>query len=283
MKTIGILSKPQLSNIESDLSKLVNWLKERGNEVLLDLHLGESLPDTDSTSRSRIAMEADFLIVLGGDGTMLGAARLVEQRSLPILGVNMGGLGFLTETTIDDIYESLEKVFAGAYYLDKRLMLEVGIYHQGKRMSEATVLNDVVIAKGHLARMISTQISIDKTFMTNIRGDGLIIATPTGSTAYSLSAGGPILDPSLEVLLINPICPHTLTHRPFLTPSKGSIEVALTSHNKAVATLDGQIGIEMNPGDTVEICASDHRAQLIRFPDRSYYDVLRNKLRWGDG
>ena len=283
MNTIGILSKPHLSNIESDLTQLVKWLKDRGKEVLLDLHLGETLPDSDSTSRTRIAKEADLLIVLGGDGTMLGAARLVEPRSLPILGVNMGGLGFLTETTIDDLYGSLEKVFAGAYHLDQRLMLQVVIYHQGKRMSEATVLNDVVIAKGHLARMISTQISINKTFMTNIRGDGLIIATPTGSTAYSLSAGGPILDPSLDVLLINPICPHTLSHRPFLTPSKGSIEVALASHTKAVATLDGQIGIEMNPGDTVEICASEHRAQLIRFPDRSYYDVLRNKLKWGDG
>jgi len=283
VNTIGILSKPHLSHIESDLTPLVKWLKDRGKEVLLDLHLGETLPDSDYTSRTLIAKEADLLIVLGGDGTMLGAARLVEQRSLPILGVNMGGLGFLTETTIDDLYGSLEKVFAGEYRLDQRLMLQVGIYHQGKRMSEATVLNDVVIAKGHLARMISTQISINKTFMTNIQGDGLIIATPTGSTAYSLSAGGPILDPSLEVLLINPICPHTLSHRPFLTPSKVSIEVALTSHNKAVATLDGQIGIEMNPGDMVEICASEHRAQLIRFPDRSYYDVLRNKLKWGDG
>ncbi len=283
MNTIGILSKPQLSNIEYDLTQLVKWLKDRGKEVLLDLHLGETLPDSDPTSRTRIANEADLLIVLGGDGTMLGAARLVEQRSLPILGVNMGGLGFLTETTIDDIYGSLEKVFAKDYHLDQRLMLQVGIYHEGKRMSEATVLNDVVIAKGHLARMISTQISINKTFMTNIRGDGLIIATPTGSTAYSLSAGGPILDPSLDVLLINPICPHTLSHRPFLAPSQVSIEVALTSHTKAVATLDGQIGIEMNPGDTVEICASEHRAQLIRFPDRSYYDVLRNKLKWGDG
>ncbi len=283
MKTIGILSKPQLSNIESDLTQLVKWLKDRGKEVLLDLHLGENLPDSDPTSRTRIANEADLLIVLGGDGTMLGAARLVEQRSLPILGVNMGGLGFLTETTVDDLYSSLEKVFVGAYHLDQRLMLQVGIFHQGRRMSEATALNDVVIAKGHLARMISTQISINKTFMTNIRGDGLIIATPTGSTAYSLSAGGPILDPSLEVLLINPICPHTLTHRPFLTPSQGSIEVALTSNNKAMATLDGQIGIEMNPGDTVQICASEHRTQLIRFPGRSYYDVLRNKLKWGDG
>jgi NAD+ kinase len=283
LNTIGILSKPDLSNITPDLTQLVKWLKDRGKEVLLDLHLGETLPDTDYSSRTLIAKEADLLIVLGGDGTMLGAARLVEQRSLPILGVNMGGLGFLTETTIDELYGSLEKVFAGEYCLDQRLMLQVGIYHQGKRMSEATALNDVVIAKGHLARMISTQISINKTFMTNIRGDGLIIATPTGSTAYSLSAGGPILDPSLEVLLINPICPHTLSHRPFLTPSKVSIEVALTSHNKAVATLDGQIAIEMNPGDTVEICTSEHRAQLIRFPDRSYYDVLRNKLKWGDG
>ena len=283
MNTIGILSKPQLSNISANLSQLVKWLKDRGKEVLLDLQLGESLPDTKQTSRALIAQKADLLIVLGGDGTMLGAARLVEQRSLPILGVNMGGLGFLTETTIDDLYGSLEKVFAGAYLLDQRLMLRVGIYHQGKRMSEATVLNDIVIAKGHLARMISTQISINKTFMTNIRGDGLIISTPTGSTAYSLSAGGPILDPSLDALLINPICPHTLSHRPFLSPSEYPIEVVLTSQQKAVATLDGQIGIEMNPGDTVEICASEHRAQLIRFPDRSYYDVLRTKLKWGDG
>ena len=232
--------------------------------MLLDLPLGENLTGSAHTSRPLMAKEADLLIVLGGDGTMLGAARLMEHRSLPILGVNMGGLGFLTETTVEDLYGSLEKVFAGEYRLDQRLMLQVGIHHQGKRMSEATVLNDVVIAKGPLARMISTQVSINKTFMTNIRGDGVIVATPTGSTAYSLSAGGPILDPSLEVLLINPICPHTLSHRPFLTPSQGSVEVALTSHQKAMVTLDGQIGIEMNPGDTVEICASEHRAQLIR-------------------
>ena len=283
MNTIGILSKPHLSNIQSDLNQLLQWLKDREKKVLLDLPVSESLPDVVQSTRTQIAQEADLLISLGGDGTMLGAARLVEHRSLPILGVNMGGLGFLTETTIDDLYVSLEKVFAGDYRLDQRLMLQVGLYHQGKRMSEATVLNDVVIAKGPLARMISTQISINQTFMTNIRGDGLIIATPTGSTAYSLSAGGPILDPSLEVLLINPVCPHTLSHRPFLTPSQGSIEVALTNHQKAMVTLDGQIGLEMNPGDTVEIQASEHRAQLIRFPGRSNYDVLRNKLRWGDG
>lgn len=283
MKKIGILSKPHPSDIQSVLTTLVDWLTDRDKEVLLDPPLKKIGKDADYPSRALIAKEADLLIVLGGDGTMLSAARLVEHRSLPILGVNMGGLGFLTETTVDHLYDSLEKVFAGEYLLDQRLMLRVDIHHQGKRMTEATVLNDVVITKGHLARMISTKVSINKTFMTNLRGDGLIIATPTGSTAYSLSASGPILDPSLEVLLINPICPHTLSHRPFLAPSHVSIEVALTSHQKAMVTLDGQIGIEMNPGDSAEICASEHRAQLIRFPGRSYYDVLRNKLKWGDG
>ena len=265
------------------LRQLENWLKDKGKEVLLDHHLQKDNTQLTQDHRTRIANHADLLLVFGGDGTMLSAARLVEHRSIPILGVNMGGLGFLTETTVDHLYESLEKVFSGEYLLDQRLMLRAKIHHEGRSLGEATVLNDVVIAKGHLARMISTKVSLNKTFLTNLRGDGLIIATPTGSTAYSLSASGPILDPSLDVLLINPICPHTLSHRPFLAPGHVSVEVALTSHEKAMATFDGQIGIEMNPGDTVEISASEHRAQLIRFPDQSYYEVLRNKLKWGDG
>ena len=283
MTTIGILTKPLAPNVQPVITKLENWLKDKGKEVLLDHHLQKDPTQPTQAHRTRIANQADLLLVFGGDGTMLSAARLVEQRSIPILGVNMGGLGFLTETTVDHLYESLEKVFSGEYLLDQRLMLRARIHHEGRSIGEATVLNDVVIAKGHLARMISTKVSINKTFLTNLRGDGLIIATSTGSTGYSLSASGPILDPSLDVLLINPICPHTLSHRPFLAPSHVSIEVALTSHEKAMATFDGQIGIEMNPGDMVEISASDHRAQLIRFPDRSYYDVLRNKLKWGDG
>ena len=283
MTTIGILTKPQLPNLQPVLTQLVSWLKEHGKKVLLSSSLPKDHDQEGQAQQTLIATEADLLLVLGGDGTMLSAARLVETRSTPILGVNMGGLGFLTETTVDHLYASLEKVFAGEYLLDQRLMLKAQLHHEGKPKGEGTVLNDVVIAKGHLARMISTRVWINNTFMTNLRGDGLIIATPTGSTAYSLSASGPILDPSLDALLINPICPHTLSNRPFLAPGRVSIEVALTSHEKAMMTFDGQIGIEMNSGDTVEIGASQHRAQLIRLPDRSYYDVLRNKLKWGDG
>ena len=283
MTTVGILTKPQSQNIKPVLTELVKWLEDQGQKVIVDFPTTEKPVDPAFSPRTRIAKEADLLLVLGGDGTMLGAARLVEQRSTPILGVNIGGLGFLTETTLDHLYPSLNKVFAGEYVLDKRLMLHARILRQQEQVTMATVLNDVVISKGHLARMILTKVWINKTFMTNLRGDGLIIATPTGSTAYSLSASGPILDPSLEVLIINPICPHTLSNRPFLVPSQVSVEIALRSPGKAMVTFDGQVGVEMNPEDTVEVSASKHRAHLIRFPDRSYYDVLRNKLKWGDG
>ena len=157
---------------------------------------------------------ADVLVVLGGDGTMLNAARLAEERGIPILGVNMGGLGFLTEVSVDQLYPTLLKVFANEYHLDERLMLKTRIDRHGEHVAQATVLNDVVISKGTLARMIEIQISIEGQFVTRLRGDGLIISTPTGSTAYSLSAGGPIINPAVHALILTPVCPHTLTHRP---------------------------------------------------------------------
>ncbi len=214
---------------------------------------------------------------------MLSGARLVEQRGIPILGVNMGGLGFLTEINFDDLPNALEQIFSGAYQLDTRLMLVVRIRRADHIIGTYTALNDVVVSKGHLARMIATTVSVNGAFMTNMQSDGLIVSTPTGSTAYSLSTNGPILDPSLEALLINPICPHTLSHRPFLSPSSVSISIKLTSQEGALATVDGQEGEEIFTGDIVEIHASEHRTQLIRFPGRSYFEVLRTKLRWGDG
>lgn len=281
--TIGILTKPHSPQAQPVLSGLVEWLKHRGKTVLVASSPTGPTEVHDRDTLQALASRAELIIVLGGDGTMLSAARLVEQQSTPILGVNMGGLGFLTETTIDHLYPSLNRVFAGDYFIDERLMLHIGIHRNQSLIHEATVLNDVVVSKGPLARMISTKVEIHTTFMTNIRGDGLIIATPTGSTAYSLSAGGPILDPSLNALILNPICPHTLSHRPFLVPSHVVVEVTLTSQEKAMATFDGQTGVEVHPGDITAIRASDHRAHLIRFPDRSFYDVLRTKLKWGDG
>ncbi len=263
------------------IKQVREWLETHHKTVLLDST--DMPPSPDSPERQHIAREADLLIVLGGDGTMLSGARLVEQRGIPILGVNMGGLGFLTEINFDDLPHALEKVFSGEFRLDARLMLKVQIRRKGDIIGTYSALNDIVVSKGNLARMIATTVSVNNAFMTNMQSDGLIVATPTGSTAYSLSTNGPILDPGLEALLINPICPHTLSHRPFLTPSSVSIAIELTSQDPAKATVDGQEGEEIFPGDVVEIRASEHQTQLIRFPGRSYFEVLRSKLKWGDG
>ncbi len=284
MKTIGILTKPHSDNIRPVLTTIVKWLEDHEKTVILDTPTKEELrTNTKNSQRIQIAQEAELLLVLGGDGTMLHAARLVEKRSVPILGVNIGGLGFLTETTLDRIYDSLTDIFANDYILEKRLMLQATIHRGQEIIGQCPALNDVVVNKSHLARMISTKVLINDTFMTNLRGDGLIIATPTGSTGYSLSANGPILDPSLEVFTVNPLCPHTLSHRPYIAPSHAFISITLTSQENAIATLDGQVGFDIQSGDVVNIQASKHRAHLIRFPGRSYFDVLRNKLKWGDG
>lgn len=284
MKTIGILTKPKFPDVKHILKDLVAWLRERQKEVVLDGKTAALIGEGTNYQKTQIAALSDMVLVLGGDGTMLNAARLVEERNVPILGVNMGGLGFLTEVSVEHLYPTLEKVFAQDYVLEERLMLRARIHRHGEHMAHATVLNDVVVSKGTLARMIEIQISIDGQFVTNLRGDGLIVSTPTGSTAYSLSAGGPIMTPSVQALILTPICPHTLTHRPLLVPSGVAVEVSLTSKDEgAMATFDGQVGVAITQGDTVTVRASDHRTQLIRFPDRTYYDVLRRKLKWGDG
>ncbi|UCH92060.1 MAG: NAD(+)/NADH kinase [Nitrospirota bacterium] len=280
-QTIGILRKPSAPNMRQRVEQVQDWLRIHQKTVLLDSL--DMPPSPSCPERQRIAKQADLLIVLGGDGTMLSGARLVEQRGIPILGVNMGGLGFLTEINFEDLPGALEKIFSGEYQLDARLMLSVQIRRAKQVIGTYSALNDVVVSKGHLVRMISTTVSLNDAFMTNMQSDGLIVSTATGSTAYSLSSNGPILDPGVDALLINPICPHTLSHRPFLAPSTVSISIKLTSQESAMVTVDGQEGEEILRGDIVEIRASEHRTQLIRFPGRSYFEVLRTKLRWGDG
>ena len=282
MTVIGILTKPQFPDIRPLLEELLDWLGRKQKTVLVGSSSGDHFHEGPQQIDQQIAAEADLVLVLGGDGTMLRAARLVEERSVPILGVNLGGLGFLTESTIETIYDSLERIFAREFYVDHRLRLEAHVRHKTGERQEQTALNDAVISKGTSGRMITTSIQVDKQFVTTLRGDGLIIASPTGSTAYSMSAGGPILEPSLETLVLTPISPHTLTHRPLLVPSQVSLEIQLTSHEGGTVTIDGQIGIAMEHEDTLAISASPHRTRLIRFPDRTYYDVLRNKLKWGD-
>ena len=283
-KSIGILTKPKLPEIKRTLQDVIAWLRARNINVILDTTSAALLGEQGGVQKTQLASKADVLLVLGGDGTMLNAARLAGERSIPILGVNLGGLGFLTEVRLENLYPSLERVFANDFVLDERLMLQTHVHRHGETVARGVVLNDVVISKGTLARMIELRISIQGQFVTNLRGDGVIVTTPTGSTAYSLSAGGPIINPAVQSLMVTPICPHTLTHRPLIVPATAEIEVTLTSKDDgAMATLDGQVGVAMIQGDTVEIKISECRTRLIRFPESSYYDVLREKLKWGDG
>lgn len=282
-KSIGILTKPKFPEVKSTLQAVVSWLRERNIDVILDTTSATLLGEKGGIQKTQLAGRADVLLVLGGDGTMLNAARLAGERGIPILGVNMGGLGFLTEVRLEHLYPSLERVFANEFVLDERLMLAIHIHRHGETVAQGVVLNDVVISKGTLARMIELKIEIQGHFVTNLRGDGLIISTPTGSTAYSLSAGGPIINPAVHSLIVTPVCPHTLTHRPIIVPDESEIDVTLTSKDEgAMATLDGQVGVALTQGDTVVIKASESRTKLIRFPETNYFSVLREKLKWGD-
>ena len=283
-KSIGILIKPKFPEVKTTLQAVVSWLRARNIVVILDSTSAALLDESGGLQKTQLANKADVLLILGGDGTILNAARLAGERGIPILGVNMGGLGFLTEVRLEHLYPSLERVFANEYVIDERLMLGTHIHRHGETVAQGLVLNDVVVSKGTLARMIELKISIQGQFVTNLRGDGLIVSTPTGSTAYSLSAGGPIINPAVHSLILTPICPHTLTHRPLIVPDDSVIDVTLTSKDEgAMATLDGQVGVALTQGDSVVVKATDFRTKLIRFPETNYYGVLREKLKWGDG
>jgi len=283
MKRIGIIVKPESPDAQALLQELAPWLRTQGKDPMLDLPTAALAGETASYSTKDIATLADMLVVLGGDGTMLAAARLVEGRPIPILGVNAGGLGFLTAVTREEAFTALERVFSKSFSEEERLMLRARVIRRGEEVMGASALNDAVISKGALSHMVQLEISINGQFVTRLRGDGLIVSTPTGSTAYSMAAGGPILNPSVHALILTPICPHTLTNRPIVVPQDVRLEVVLVSKDQgAAATFDGQVGIALQPGDTVEIRASNSKTRLIRFPDRSYYNMLSNKLKWGE-
>jgi len=283
MKRIGLIVKAESPDAQALLKELVPWLRARGKEPLLDPPTAALAGEATSYPKKDIATLADMLVVLGGDGTMLAAARLVEGRPIPILGVNAGGLGFLTAVTRDEAFTALDHVFARSFTEEERLMLRARIVRRGEEVIAATALNDAVVGKGALSHMVQMEISINGQFVTRLRGDGLIVSTPTGSTAYSMAAGGPILNPSVHALIITPISPHTLTNRPIVIPQDVLVEVVLVSRDQgATATFDGQVGVALQPGDTIEVRASENKTRLIRFPDRSYYDMLSKKLKWGE-
>jgi len=245
---------------------------------------GSALPTpSKALPREQLADQAEILLVLGGDGTLLAAARVAASRCIPVLPINMGSLGFLTSFTVEELYPALEETLAGRSSMSQRVMLQVELIRAGTVLDRQHVLNDAVVNKSALARMIELELSIDGDFVCRYRADGLVLATPTGSTAYSLSAGGPIVHPSVEAFVITPICPHTLTDRPVVIRDSSCIEVKLTGNVESVfLTLDGQKGIPMQSEDCIRLTRSSECLKLIQPPKKSYFEILRNKLKWGE-
>lgn len=283
MKKIGIIAKPHSAAAKNILKKLVPWLKERKKEVFLDKDTAPLIGESSSYSKPEIPKMVDMIIVMGGDGTFLSVARLINDSNVPIFGVNVGGLGFLTEVTREEFFPTLERIFAGDFIIDERLKLITKVYRKGKKIAEYTAVNDIVINKGAMARIIDLDAFVDGKRVTTYKADGLIVSTPTGSTAYSLAAEGPILYPTIRALILNPICPHTLTDRPLVIPDSAKIEITLISKNEAVyLTIDGQVGFDLQYEDRLLVTKSNKRVKMILSPEKNYFEVLRKKLKWGE-
>ncbi len=283
MQRVGIYAKKNHPNAVGFAREVMQWLTARGVEVLLEEDLAGNLGIDRDYSDSQIPERADLIVVLGGDGTLISVARHVGARMTPILGVNLGSLGFLTEITQAETFATLERVLEGNYQLSQRLMLDVVVRRQGEEIARYEVLNDAVINKGALARIIDMAVCVDDVYLTTFKADGLIVATPTGSTAYNLAAGGPIIDPGVGCLVISPICPHMLTNRPLIVSSEAVIRIEVKFQDQhVVLTADGQVGRQLQGGDTVELRQSKNRTLLIKSPSKDYFEVLRTKLRWGE-
>ncbi|MCF6265514.1 MAG: NAD(+)/NADH kinase [Desulfuromusa sp.] len=282
MKKVGIYAKKNHPDAEQIASDICERFKLEKIEVLLEDSLAEQIGQVNGYADEEIPGLVDLVIVLGGDGTLISVARLVGERNVPIVGVNLGRLGFLTEITRDELPEMLERLIADDYQISDRMMLDASIHRDDKVVGEFTVLNDVVINKGALARIIDMETYVDGRHLTSYKADGLIISTPTGSTGYNLAAGGPIIYPDINSLLITPICPHMLTNRPIMVWSRSVIEIKVKFEDDVVFfTGDGQVGRKLLPGDRVKVRRSKSRTRLVSSPSKDYFEILRTKLNWG--
>ena len=287
---VGLVAKHNLDAAAGVLAELAGWLEARNVHTVFETEtaaLAGLPPGRPTSSRDELPHECELIVVLGGDGTLIGMANRIAQAgvNVPILGVNFGSLGFLTEITLAELYESLESVLAGRALIDERMMLRARTIRRNAVHEERHVLNDVVLTKAALSRIIELAVTVGKQPVMRVRADGLIIATPTGSTAYNLAAGGPIVQPSVDAVLLTPIAPHMLTNRPLVLP--GSSELRVTpimdgSHDEVFVTFDGQSGHAMQAEDVVEIRKAERPMRLVRAPKRTYFDMLRQKLKWGE-
>jgi len=283
IRRIGIISKPGGDRAKTVIPELMEWLKERKISVRYDRETAEYLGKTDGVTRDEVPEQCQFLIVLGGDGTLLSAARAIAGRDIPLFAVNLGGLGFLTAISVEELYPELERAFRGEHRIALRRMLHCELWRKEERVAKYDALNDVVVTKAALARMIDVETFVDNHFVCQYKADGLIVSTPTGSTAYSLSAGGPIVFPSVAALCITPICPHMLTNRPVIVPDESIIKLVSHAANEtAYLTIDGQVGTSLQQEDRVVCRRSDQAIHLIRPPRMLFFDVLREKLSWGE-
>jgi NAD+ kinase len=283
IKTVGIISKPDVPEGAEIIPELVGWLQQRGIQVRCDEQTARYDGRCSGMPRAEVPEGCDLMVVLGGDGTLLSAARAIGKREIPLFPVNLGGLGFLTAITVDEIYPELKRAFEGAHRIGKRRLLNTEVVRSGAVVVSYEALNDAVITKAALARMIDLDTHVDEQFVCAYKADGLIISTPTGSTAYSLSAGGPIIFPSVPAICITPICPHMLTNRPVIVPETSVIRIlSRGDHESVILTIDGQVGEPLQAGDSVVCRSSDYCLHLIRPPRMMFFDVLREKLKWGE-
>lgn len=283
IKCAGIISKPNVESAPDVLRPLIEWLAERGIEVRLDLVSAAYLGRADGLSREDVPEGTQLIIVLGGDGTLLSAARAINGRPIPLFAVNLGSLGFLTAITVEQLYPELDRTLRGEHRIGTRRMIHCDVYRGEECVASYQALNDVVLTKASIARVIDLEVYWDKHFICKYKADGLIISTPTGSTAYSLAAGGPIIMPHVSALTITPICPHMLTNRPVIVPDTNAITVWARSEDEEVyLTVDGQVGQPLHFGDRVVCRNSGNTLQLVRPPKMLFFDVLRQKLKWGE-
>jgi len=285
IQTVGLFGKYQDDTVGTHLVRLARFLQARGLRTVVDADTASVLPESVGPVLPLEALgpQIDVAIVIGGDGTLLHVARNLAEHDVPVIGVNLGRLGFLTDIPLVDMERDVGRILEGEFQAERRLLLHAEVYRGGRRMLSARALNDVVLTKGELARLIEFETYIGDQFVNSARGDGIIVATPTGSTAYAMSAGGPILHPTLSALVLVPICPHTLSNRPIAISADSTIEIVLVgpTAGRAYVTFDGQLNYHLEDGDRIRLRRANHTVELLHPLARNHYDVLREKLGWG--